>query len=199
MSSSSRVRAATLAAVISLASLAAAPGLANGSTHVESGVATVVRASSEAGSAKTSVRLKALERKVLRRLNAYRSKHGRKAVRMQKQLRRAALAHARAMGKKGFFAHESANGEAFDKRIKRYYGIKGFRSWSVGENLVWASGSLSAKRAITLWDGSPGHRRNMREGGWRQIGVAAVRVRSAPGVFKGFDVTIIVTDFGTRT
>jgi len=199
MSASPRARAAALATFLAIALSALTPGLASGSAQLESGAASLARASAGADSATTSVRLKALERKVLRRLNAYRNKHGRKAVRMQKQLRRAALVHAQAMGKKGFFAHESANGEVFATRIKRYYGVRGFRSWSVGENLVWASGSLNAKRAISLWDGSPGHRRNMREGGWRQIGVAAVRVRSAPGVFKGFDVTIIVTDFGTRS
>jgi uncharacterized protein YkwD len=145
-----------------------------------------------------TTRLKALERKVLRRLNAYSASNGRKAVRTQKQLRRAALAHARAMATRGFFSHDSANGDSFDTRIKRYYGVGGFRSWSVGENLLWASGQLSAKRAIRLWHDSPGHRRNMRDGTWRQIGVAAVRVRSAPGVFSGLDVTIVVTDFGAR-
>lgn len=199
MALSSRARGATLVAVLWAAAFFAMPGPALASTQAASEISSVVQISSSAHGAASSVRLKALERKVLRRLNAYRRTHGRAPVRMQKQLRRAALAHARAMGKRGFFTHESANGEAFDRRIKRYYGVRGFRSWSVGENLLWASGSLNAKRAISLWDGSPGHRRNMREGGWRQIGVAAVRVRSAPGVFQGFDVTIVVTDFGTRS
>lgn len=188
-----------LLAIVCAAVLVAAPSPAGASSQGSTGIASVARANSDAAVTATSARLKGLERRVLRRLNRYRKQHGVRTVRMQTQLRRAALAHARAMGKKGFFQHDSANGESFDTRIKRYYGVKGFRSWSVGENLLWASGGLSAKRAIALWDGSAGHRRNMREGDWRQIGVAAVRVRSAPGVFRGFDVTIVVTDFGTRS
>ena len=199
MTLSSRARYTTLAAVLCAASLAVAPSSAWASPQAVSGISSAAQAGSSTRVAASSVRLKALELKVLRKLNAYRGTHERAPVRMQKQLRRAALVHARAMAKRGFFAHESANGEPFDARTKRYYGVRGFRSWSVGENLLWASGDLDAKRAITLWDGSPGHSRNMREGGWREIGVAAVRVRSAPGVFQGFDVTIVVTDFGTRS
>jgi hypothetical protein len=33
---------------------------------------------------------------------------------------------------------------------------------------------------------------------WRQIGVSAVSVASAPGVYQGQRVTIITTDFGVR-
>ena len=187
-----RSRLAVLASVLVAAAFAATPTLAEANTASATRVSAVATsgATVRSGVSTSTVRLKPLEEKVLRRLNGYRKKYGRSPLRMQKQLRRAALAHARAMGKQGFFEHESASGETFDARIKRYYRVKGLRSWSVGENLVWASGKLSAKRAIALWDGSPGHRRNMRDGGWRQIGVAALRVRSAPGVFRGFDVTI---------
>ena len=201
MLTSPRARGVVLAATLCALALAVTPSLASASEGAASGISSAVRASAMASSgvATSSVRLRALERKVLRQLNSYRGKRGRKALRMQYQLRRAALVHARAMANKGFFAHESANGEGFDTRIKRYYVARGFRSWSVGENLLWASGKLNARRAIRLWNDSPGHRRNMRDALWRQIGVAAVRVRSAPGVFKGFDVTIVVTDFGTRS
>lgn len=103
------------------------------------------------------------------------------------------------MARNGFFSHDSANGETFDARLKRAYRVSRFRSWRVGENLVWASGKLSAKRALELWHDSPGHRRNMLEAGWKQVGVAAVRMRAASGVFGGLNVTIIVTDFGARS
>jgi uncharacterized protein YkwD len=45
---------------------------------------------------------------------------------------------------------------------------------------------------------SPEHRANILTAEWRQIGVAAVHVDSAPGVFNGQPVTIITTDFGYR-
>jgi uncharacterized protein YkwD len=145
------------------------------------------------------VRLKGLERQVLRQLNQYRGKKRRRALKAQKQLRRAAVVHGKAMAARGFFEHESANGESFHTRVKRYYPTKGFRAWSVGENLVWASGTLNAKRAIALWRNSPGHNRNMLARDWRHVGVAAIRIRSAPGVFDGLNVTIVVTDFGSRS
>jgi uncharacterized protein YkwD len=46
---------------------------------------------------------------------------------------------------------------------------------------------------------SPGHRKNILTPGWREIGISAVAVRSAPGVFGGRDVVIVTTDFGTRS
>ncbi len=192
-------RTAVAAVLVGAAALTVTPTPASASAQQIAVLPAALHAEPSSIIVASSTRLKALERKVLRRLNSYRAKNGRNALRMQKQLRRAALVHARAMAKKGFFTHESANGEAFDTRIRRYYTVGGYRSWSVGENLLWASGKLTAKRSIGLWHGSPGHRRNMRERGWRQIGVAAVRVRSGPGVFQGFDVTIVVTDFGARS
>ena len=66
------------------------------------------------------VRLKGLERQVRRQLNQYRRKNGRKALKVQKQLLRAAVVHGKAMAMRGFFEHESANGESFDTRVKRY-------------------------------------------------------------------------------
>ncbi len=33
---------------------------------------------------------------------------------------------------------------------------------------------------------------------WREIGVSAVHAASAPGTYKGMDVTIVTTDFGVR-
>jgi uncharacterized protein YkwD len=45
---------------------------------------------------------------------------------------------------------------------------------------------------------SPGHRRNILTARWREIGLSAVTVAAAPGVFGGRDVLIITTDFGAR-
>jgi uncharacterized protein YkwD len=45
---------------------------------------------------------------------------------------------------------------------------------------------------------SPGHRKNILTPRWREIGLSAVTVRSAPGVFSGRDVVIVTTDFGVR-
>ena len=103
------------------------------------------------------------------------------------------------MGTFGFFDHDSRDGSEFWKRVERFYSPEGYRSWSVGENLLWSSGHLSAPAALKLWMGSPGHRKNILTARWREIGLSALTVRSAPGVYGGRDVVIITTDFGVRS
>jgi uncharacterized protein YkwD len=51
---------------------------------------------------------------------------------------------------------------------------------------------------MKLWIASPEHLRNLLTAKWREIGVSAVRVVHAPGIFGGRRVTIITTDFGDR-
>jgi uncharacterized protein YkwD len=140
-----------------------------------------------------------LEVKVLAELNAIRRAHGLAPVKLSQPLSAAADAHSRAMGRYGFFAHDSRDGSQFWKRVERFYAPRGYRTWSVGENLLWSSGTLTAPAALKLWMKSPGHRKNILTASWREIGISAVAVRSAPGVYGGRDVVIITTDFGTRS
>ena len=139
-----------------------------------------------------------LESQVLVELNAIRRQHGLIPLRLSGALSSAADAHSRAMGTFGFFAHDSRDGSEFWQRVQRFYGPDGYKSWSVGENLLWSSGTVSAAAALKLWMGSAGHRRNILTARWREIGLSALEVRSAPGVFGGRDVVIITTDFGVR-
>jgi uncharacterized protein YkwD len=140
-----------------------------------------------------------LEVQVLVELNAIRRKHGLAPLKLSTPLNAAADAHTRAMGTHGFFAHDSRDGTEFWQRVRRFYGPSGYRSWSVGENLLWSSGTLSAKAAARMWMGSAGHRKNILNARWREIGLGAVALRSAPGVYGGRDVVIITTDFGVRS
>jgi uncharacterized protein YkwD len=149
--------------------------------------------------ARTVSSVNQLESQVLGELNAVRRSHGLAPLRLSQPLSAAADAHSRAMGRFGFFSHESRDGSEFWARVKRWYGPGGYRNWSVGENLLWSSGQLSAREAVKLWMGSPGHRKNILQGSWREIGLSAVAVSSAPGVFGGRDVVIITSDFGFRT
>ena len=102
------------------------------------------------------------------------------------------------MAAQGYFAHESADGSAFWKRIQRFYTSSPWRSWSVGENLLWSSPDVDAQGALQLWLNSPEHRANLLAPSWREIGVSALHVAAAPGTFHGLDVTIVTTDFGVR-
>lgn len=140
-----------------------------------------------------------LESHVLVELNKVRRAHRLQPLRRSSLLAAAADVHSRAMGVHGFFRHESRDGSSFWKRVKRFYRSGGYRSWSVGENLLWSTPGLDAARAVELWMSSPGHRKNILTPRWREIGLSAVLVTGAPGVYGGRDVVIITTDFGVRS
>jgi uncharacterized protein YkwD len=142
--------------------------------------------------------LHTLNRQVLAAVNKFRTAHGLVPLRDSHALDRSARQHSLEMGKDGYFAHSSADGTSFWRRIQHYYGSRNYGHWSVGENLLWASPAVSAGHAMTMWIASPEHLRNLLTPQWREIGISAVHVVRAPGVFHGLRVTIITTDFGVR-
>ena len=144
------------------------------------------------------VSLSPLESGVLVDINTFRRAHHLTPLHLNVKLSAAALAHTQQMAQDGYFAHESADGSAFWKRIQAFYGSGPWAYWSVGENLLWSSPDVTPARALEMWLKSPEHRANLMNPRWREIGVAAVHADAAPGVFKGLDVTIVTTDFGVR-
>jgi uncharacterized protein YkwD len=142
--------------------------------------------------------LSALEQGVLADLNALRKQHGLSPLRVSSKLSAAARQHSLEMAARGYFSHNSANGSSFDRRIARYYPVRGSRYWSVGENLLWSSPDVDPSGALEMWWNSPEHRKNMLTGRWREIGLSAVHVAAAPGTYGGREVTIVTTDFGVR-
>lgn len=140
----------------------------------------------------------ALERSLLAEINAFRSSRGLAPLRLNTRLAAAAGAHSRAMIGSGFFSHSSRDGTPFWQRVSRWYVKRGYRSWSVGENLLWASPNVTASNALRMWLASAPHRRNLLNGRWREIGLAALHAPSAPGAFGGREVTVMTADFGAR-
>ena len=120
------------------------------------------------------------------------------ALKLDGQLNASAAQHSREMGGDGYFAHNSADGTSFWKRIQHWYGSTSYGYWSVGENLLWSSPDVDPAHALELWMNSPEHRANILAARWREIGVSAVHVPAAPGAYHGAAVTIITTDFGVR-
>jgi uncharacterized protein YkwD len=102
------------------------------------------------------------------------------------RLERAARSHSSKMLSAGVFFHG-----AFSARIRSV----GVRAPRLGENLAWGIGRRSRARAIVrMWLASPGHRRNLLDGGYRLVGVGALR-----GNFSGRQgVLMITTDFAGR-
>jgi uncharacterized protein YkwD len=144
--------------------------------------------------------LTALDAGVLGKLNAIRATHGLAPLHLSAGLTAAAAYHSRELVAGGYFAHTSADGGAFWKRIERWYAPhQGSGSWSVGENLLWSSPGVDASQALVAWMKSPEHRANILSSDWREIGIAAVHVTKGSGVYGGRPVTIITTDFGARS
>ena len=160
--------------------------------------ASGILAASATATSGSEASLPTLSHEVLNAVNTFRAAHGLGRLRESRALDRAARAHSLEMGRVGYFGHSSADGTAFWRRIRHFYGARNRPYWSVGENLLWSSPSVSAAGAMTMWIASPEHLRNMLTPKWRDIGVSAVRVVDAPGVFGGRRVTIITADFGDR-
>ena len=161
-------------------------------------VATGLLAASAFATSRSEKSLPTLNRQVLAAVNRFRVAHGLVALRESSALDRSARRHSLEMGKLGYFGHSSADGTIFWRRIKHYYGAGNYGYWSVGENLLWSAPTVSAGGAMKMWIASPEHLRNLLTPQWRQIGVSAVHLAAAPGVYGGHGVTIITTDFGVR-
>jgi uncharacterized protein YkwD len=156
------------------------------------------RQARSAGPARVSTAMRALESGILVDLNRVRVQYGLAPLRSSGRLSAAASQHSREMARVGYFSHNSADGGAFWRRIERYYPSSGYRSWSVGENLLWSSPDVDAAGAIKMWMGSPEHRANLLNASWREVGLSAVHSDSAPGTYHGLGVTIVTADFGAR-
>ena len=154
------------------------------------------RAPQSSGSAHVVGRLRALEPQVLEAINEFRRAHGLRTLRLSRPLTIAAAEHSLSMAEHGYFEHSSPDGSPFWKRLAAFYPRRHGR-WSVGENLVWASPGLSARRALALWLASPPHRDTLMSPLWREVGLGAIRA-FAGGFYHERLVTILTADFGVR-
>jgi uncharacterized protein YkwD len=145
--------------------------------------------SAEARPAQVSERI--VVRSTLCLLNAERHRHGLRPLRLNDRLSRAARAHSQDMARHGYFDHNSRNGSSFVARIRRTGYLTGARRWKVAENIAWGTNWLASPRAIMkAWMDSPGHRANILDGSYREIGIG-VATPSGPKA-------IYTTDFGAR-
>lgn len=143
--------------------------------------------------------LRTLSGGVVAELNRVRAARGLRPLQPSPALVVSARRHSAQMGAHGFFDHNSADGTPFWRRIERFYGGRGFRSWEVGENIYWQSPSrIAAAAVVRSWMASSGHRANMLSRSWRDVGVGAVSLPRAPGIYRGSPVTIVTMDFGKR-
>ncbi len=105
-------------------------------------------------------------------INKQRARRGLRKLRINARLSAAAERHTTDMVKRGYFGHTSRSGSDVVDRLKRTGYMRGARAWTVGENLAWGSGKRSTPREIVAaWMGSPGHRANILQRRFREIGI----------------------------
>jgi uncharacterized protein YkwD len=161
-------------------------------------VSSGVLAATALATSRSEKTLPTLNHQVFAAVNRFRVAHGLVPLHESGALTRSARQHSLEMGRLGYFGHDSPNGTTFWQRIRHFYPAGHHSFWEVGENLLWATPSVSAGGAMQMWIASPEHLRNLLTPQWRQLGVSAVRVLRAPGVYHGRRATIISTDFGVR-
>ncbi len=125
--------------------------------------------------------------------NRERTARGLPRLREQRQLRTAAQGHADHMVAARFFAHDAPDGGDFaDRILGTGYGRSA--RLSLGENIAYASGGGTTVAAIhAMWMGSPGHRANILQRRFREIGVGI-----ALGAPDGGAGATYAADFGAR-
>jgi uncharacterized protein YkwD len=122
---------------------------------------------------------------MLARVNAVRRRAGVPALRSDGTLDRAAQAHAQDMLARSYFAHKSPEGASVRERSR----ARGYEWRKIGENI--AEGQISVDEVVDTWMDSPGHRRNLLDPGFTELGVGLALGRSG-GRYR----TVWVQNFG---
>ncbi|PZU98849.1 MAG: hypothetical protein DCE90_03315 [Pseudanabaena sp.] len=104
------------------------------------------------------------DEELLRLTNLERKKLGLAPLKLSPQLKQAAQSHAKDMATNGFFSHTGLNGSSIGDRAKS----SGYRYAVVGENL--AAGRATPEGTIRQWMNSPGHRANILNNAFTEIG-----------------------------
>ena len=141
-----------------------------------------------------------LARALAAEVNRTRRARGLRPLTFSIHLTDAATAHARALAVAGQFTHSwPTTGKLCGSWIRDFYSPRGYRSWSAGENLLWASPGFTPANAVQQWLDSPIHRRVMLTPYWRELGIGVVSAAAAPGAFGSRDVQIAAAEFGKRS
>lgn len=117
----------------------------------------------------------AFEAQVLTLVNAERAKAGCKALVADSRLAKAAKAHSADMAARNYFEHTTPDGVEFATRITN----AGYRWSAAAENI--AMGQKDPASVMTSWMNSSGHRANILNCGYRNLGVGlAYNTKKAP-------------------
>jgi uncharacterized protein YkwD len=123
-------------------------------------------------------------------LNKERTSRGIRKFHDNGRLDLASRRHANDMSRRNYFEHGD-----FVGRIKAARYLKGARGYTLGENIAWGSWDYATPANIVDgWMHSPGHRANILNPGFHEIGLGIARGAPVGGQDRA---GTYVTDFGT--
>ena len=164
-----------LPALVGSLALAAPANAATTSIWKEAPVAHASQACSNTDKRPGQASDDALAKSAVCLINKQRARRGLRKLRLNSRLSEAAQRHTVDMVKRNYFSHVSKSGRDVVDRLTRTGYMRGARAWTVGENLAWGSGTLSTPREIVAaWMRSPGHRANILQRRFREIGIGVV-------------------------
>ena len=127
-------------------------------------------------------------------LNGERADHGLAPLAGNDKLGAAASSYAHDLVAGSYFSHTGRDGSDMRERIERTGYLTAARGWALGENLAWGTGALAAPVAIMqAWMNSPGHRANILDPSYREVGIGVVA--GNPAAADGAGATY-ATEFG---
>lgn len=136
--------------------------------------------------------LNATEKATFHQHNKIRKNRNLKPFCVHPRLQRAARAHSKDMVQRNYFSHRTkGKNEDAGARLKRF----GYRWRLYGENISGGNGAKgSPKNVMRRWMNSPGHRANILDRRFREIGIGTYT-----GTYKSYQGwTMYTVDFGTR-
>ncbi|RZM74421.1 CAP domain-containing protein [Leptolyngbya iicbica] len=111
--------------------------------------------------------------------NQHRAQLGLSALSVDIDLEEAAQYHSDNMANLDFFDHQNLDGKRPADRAQDF----GYETRSVGENIAW--GYTTPQAVFTGWLNSSGHRANIENATWNEIGVGYYYLANDPGNYTG--------------
>lgn len=131
-------------------------------------------------------------------LNQERRQHNLPKFDRDKRLQKASQKHSETMDSKGCFSHQCPGEGQLESRLRSVgYLSSGLSRWSYGENIGWGEYELGSPRSmVQAWMRSSGHRANILNRDFRDVGVGFETGATNNRGYKhgGF----YTTDFGLR-
>ena len=145
----------------------------------------------------TEADLEAVRGAALCLVNRERAANGAGPLRLNEDLDKAAQEHSESMAAGGYFEHTAPGGDGFLQRLQAAgYLTSTHLLYNVGENIAWGSlQDATPASVVAAWMASPGHRANMLNPEFRDIGIGIVP-RLPGSLGAGSTGAMYTEDFG---